>query len=128
MTVGDYTVRFDALKVTDDGQKQMVTGHITVLKDGKEFTKMYPARWSFRRHEDEPTSEVAIQRSFAEDLYIAMPNYNAAEQIAQCARHGESADQLALVRLRRRGRRNGNHAAARNGVRVRGAQAFRPVR
>jgi len=82
MTVGDYTVRFDALKVTDDGQKQMVTGHITVLKDGKEYTKMYPARWSFRRHEDEPTSEVAIQRSFAEDLYIAMPNYNAADQVA----------------------------------------------
>src|SRR6187549_2536916 len=82
MTVGAYTARFDALKVTDEGQKQMVTGHITVLKDGKEYTKMYPARWSFRRHEDEPTSEVAIQRSFAEDLYIAMPNYNAAEQIA----------------------------------------------
>jgi len=53
-----------------------------VLKDGKEYAKMYPARWSFRRHEDEPTSEVAIRRSFAEDLYIAMPNYNPAEQIA----------------------------------------------
>ena len=49
MTVGGYTVRFDALKVTDDGQKQMVTGHITVLKDGKEYAKMYPARWSFRQ-------------------------------------------------------------------------------
>ena len=83
MTVGDYTVRFDALKVTDDGQKQMVTGHMTVLRDGKETSKLYPARWSYRKHEDEPTSEVSILRSFAEDLYIAMPTYNAAEQIAQ---------------------------------------------
>jgi cytochrome c-type biogenesis protein CcmF len=83
MTVGDYTVRFDALKVTDDGQKQMVTGHMTVLREGKEVSKLYPARWSFRKHEDEPTSEVAILRSFAEDLYIAMPTYNPAEQIAQ---------------------------------------------
>ena len=83
MTVGAFTVRFDALKVTDDGQKQMVTGHMTVIKSGKEITKMYPARWSYRKHEDEPTSEVAILRSFAEDLYIAMPTYNAAEQIAQ---------------------------------------------
>src|SRR6476469_5197701 len=68
--------------VTDDGHTQRATGHITVLEDGKEYTKMYPARGSFRRHEDEPTSEVAIQRSFAEDLYIAMPNYNAATQVA----------------------------------------------
>jgi cytochrome c-type biogenesis protein CcmF len=83
MVVGEYTVRFDTLKVTEDAQKQMVTGHMTVLRDGEELTKMYPARWSFRRHEDDPTSEVAIRRSFAEDLYIAMPTYNAAEQIAQ---------------------------------------------
>jgi cytochrome c-type biogenesis protein CcmF len=83
MVVGGYTVRFDALKVSDDGQKQMVTAHITVLRDGKEITKLYPARWSFRKHEDEPTSEVAIRRSFAEDLYIAMPTSNPAEQIAQ---------------------------------------------
>jgi cytochrome c-type biogenesis protein CcmF len=83
MTVGDYTVRFDALKVTDDGQKQMVTGHMTVIQDGNEITKLYPARWSYRKHEDEPTSEVSIYRTFAEDLYVAMPTYNAAEQIAQ---------------------------------------------
>jgi cytochrome c-type biogenesis protein CcmF len=80
MTVGGYTVRFDSLKVSDDGQKQMITGAMTVLRDGKEVTKMYPARWFFRKHEDDPTSEVAIRRSFAEDLYIAMPNYNAADQ------------------------------------------------
>jgi cytochrome c-type biogenesis protein CcmF len=29
-TVGDYTLRLDALRVTDDGQKQMITGHLTV--------------------------------------------------------------------------------------------------
>jgi cytochrome c-type biogenesis protein CcmF len=83
MTVGDYTVRFEALKVTDDGQKQMVTAHMTVIRDGNEITKLYPARWSYRKHEDEPTSEVSIYRTVAEDLYIAMPTYNAAEQIAQ---------------------------------------------
>ena len=34
--VGDVTARLDALRVTDDGQKQMVTAHITVTKDGQE--------------------------------------------------------------------------------------------
>ena len=31
---------------------------------------MYPAKWFFRKHEDEPTTEVAIRRSVAEDLYV----------------------------------------------------------
>jgi cytochrome c-type biogenesis protein CcmF len=82
VTVGDYTVRFDSLQVRDDGRKQMVTSTMTVLRDGQELTKMYPARWAYRKHEDNPTTEVAIRHSFADDLYIAMPTYNAAEQIA----------------------------------------------
>ena len=73
MTVGDYTARFDAVRVTDDERKQAVTGHFTVLKGGAELTKMYPARWFFRKHEDQPTTEVAIRRTFAEDFYLVMP-------------------------------------------------------
>src|SRR5687768_999072 len=41
-TVGDYTVRMDALRVTQDAQKQMVTGHVTVFDGGREIGKMYP--------------------------------------------------------------------------------------
>jgi cytochrome c-type biogenesis protein CcmF len=78
--VGDYVIRHDSLKVTDDGQKQMVTAVMTVLRDGAELTKMYPARWSFRKHEDQPTTEVAIRRTLAEDLYIVMPQFDAAQQ------------------------------------------------
>src|SRR6185295_16220568 len=70
VTVGEYTVRMDKLSVTDDGQKQMTTTHVTVFKGGKELTTMFPARWAFRKHESEPTTEVAIYRSFAEDLYL----------------------------------------------------------
>lgn len=69
-SIGHYTVRVDKLSVTDDGQKQMTTTHVTAFKDGKEFDKMYPARWAFRKHEGEPTTEVAIHRGFAEDLYL----------------------------------------------------------
>jgi cytochrome c-type biogenesis protein CcmF len=41
---------------------------------------MYPARWFFRKHEDQPTTEVAIRRSFAEDLYLVMPAYELQDQ------------------------------------------------
>jgi len=79
--LGGYTVRMDALKVTQDNQKQMVTGHFTVLQGGTEIAKMYPARWFFNKHE-EPTTEVAIRRKFHEDLYLNMHNFQVADQTA----------------------------------------------
>ena len=80
-TVGDYTIRMDALRVTQDDQKQMVTGHFTAFEGGKEIGKMYPARWFFNKHE-EPTTEVAIRRMWGEDLYLVLPSYQVSDQSA----------------------------------------------
>jgi cytochrome c-type biogenesis protein CcmF len=79
-TVGHYTVRNMGVKVTDDGQKQMVTGHVAVFEDGKALGTMYPARWFYRKHEEQPTTEVAIRRTVAEDLYLVMPAYELGDQ------------------------------------------------
>ncbi len=81
-TVSDFTVRLDALRVSDDGAKQMVTAHTTVFRDGREFDRMYPAKWFFRKHEEQPTTEVAIRRGFAEDLYIALGAFQLEDQAA----------------------------------------------
>jgi cytochrome c-type biogenesis protein CcmF len=87
-TVGDYTVHLDAIRVTDDGQKQMVTGHVTVKNaDGQVIDQMRPAKWYFRKHEEEPTTEVAIRRSFAEDLYIVMAAFSLEDQTASVEVH-----------------------------------------
>ena len=80
--VGAFTVRLDTVRVTDDGQKQMITAHTTVFRDGEEVGKMYPAKWYFRKHENEPTTEVAIRRTFSEDLYLVLPAFNLQEQSA----------------------------------------------
>jgi cytochrome c-type biogenesis protein CcmF len=80
--VGNFVVRLDAVKVTDDGQKQMITAHTTVFRDGEELAQMYPAKWYFRKHEQEPTTEVAIRRSFAEDIYLVLPAFDLQEQSA----------------------------------------------
>jgi cytochrome c-type biogenesis protein CcmF len=82
VTVGDYTVRLDAVRESQDERKQAITGYMTVLKDGGELTKVYPARWFFHTHQSEPTTEVAIVRSFADDLYIVMPDFDLAKQEA----------------------------------------------
>ncbi len=87
-TIGEYTLRLDALRVTDDGQKQMVTGHLTVTDaTGGELGRMYPAKWFFRKHEDQPTTEVAIKRSFAQDLYVVMAAFEIKEQTASLEVH-----------------------------------------
>jgi len=43
---------------------------------------MAPARWFFRKHEDQPTTEVAIRRSPSEDLYIVLAGYDMQTQSA----------------------------------------------
>jgi cytochrome c-type biogenesis protein CcmF len=75
---GRYTLRFDRLAHEEDRQKEMITGEVSVLMDGKVIDHMRPARWYFHKHEKEPTTEVAIRRSPAEDLYITLGNYDLA--------------------------------------------------
>jgi cytochrome c-type biogenesis protein CcmF len=81
-TVGPFTIRHDALRVTNDAQKQMVTADVAVFENGKEIDRMQPARWFFAKHEDEPTTEVAIRRAVSEDLYLVLGSYNVSTQEA----------------------------------------------
>jgi cytochrome c-type biogenesis protein CcmF len=80
--VAHFTVRHDALRVTQDAQKQMVTGHVSVFEDGTLLGTMTPAKWYFNKREQEPTTEVAIRRRPAEDLYIALQAFDASSQSA----------------------------------------------
>jgi len=82
MTLAGFTVRQDAIRVTDDGQKQMVTSHMTIVRDGKTIGEMKPGKWFYRKHEDQPTTEVAIQRGFAADLYIVLAGFEVETQAA----------------------------------------------
>ena len=80
--VGRFEVRHDRLSESDDGQKQMITAHLTVLRDGEEAGALYPARWFYRKHETEPTTEVALRRSISEDLYVTLATYDVGDQSA----------------------------------------------
>jgi cytochrome c-type biogenesis protein CcmF len=82
VSVGPFTVTHSALRLTDDGQKQMVTAHMAVTRDGKAVGELRPAKWFFRKHEEEPTTEVAIRRGFAEDLYIVLAGFEVQSQSA----------------------------------------------
>ncbi len=81
-TLGKFTIHHDALTVTSDEQKQMITGHVTVSRGGTPIAEMTPAKWFFNKHEQEPTTEVAIRRAAGEDLYIVLAGYDVAAQTA----------------------------------------------
>jgi cytochrome c-type biogenesis protein CcmF len=80
-TLAPYRVQYNGLKVTEDANKQMVTADFTVWRNGKEAGHLYPARWYFFGHEDEPTTEVALRRTPPDDLYLVLtPDFDAATQ------------------------------------------------
>jgi cytochrome c-type biogenesis protein CcmF len=78
--IGKYTIKSNGVKLLDDGQKQMTTAYLTVFVDGKEIDGLYPAKWAYRRHENEPTTEVAIRRTPGEDLYAVLGGFDLADQ------------------------------------------------
>ncbi len=80
--VGRFEVRHEQLAVTDDGQKQMITARLSVSKNGAMIGEMSPAKWFFRKHESDPTTEVAIRRGPAEDLYIVLAGFDVERQSA----------------------------------------------
>ena len=47
--------------------------------------QLEPARWFFAKHEEEPTTEVAIRRAPAEDLYVVLAGYDVTTQQATYA-------------------------------------------
>jgi cytochrome c-type biogenesis protein CcmF len=80
--IGKYRLHFDQLAHEEDRQKEMVSGVVTVSVDGKVIDHLRPARWFFHGHEGEPTTEVAMHRSPAEDLYLTLGNYDLADGTA----------------------------------------------
>ncbi|MBP7778031.1 MAG: cytochrome c biogenesis protein CcsA [Acidobacteria bacterium] len=88
VTIDRYVLRLDSIRATDDGQKQMVTAQITVQDtSGATLGTMYPAKWFYRSRPQEPTTEVAIRRSLAEDLYIVMAAFELGDQSASVEVH-----------------------------------------
>ncbi|MCY0993657.1 heme lyase CcmF/NrfE family subunit [Nannocystis sp. ILAH1] len=70
--LGDYVIRHDGLRATEDWQKEMITAHIAVLKDGDQKTTLLPARWWYFQLPEQPTTEVSRYMTFGEDVYVSI--------------------------------------------------------
>jgi len=70
--LGDYMIRHDGLRATEDWQKEMITAHIAVLKDGELKSTLLPARWWYFQLPEQPTTEVSRYMTFGEDVYVSI--------------------------------------------------------
>jgi len=70
--LGDYVIRHDGLRATEDWQKEMITAHVAVLRDGALVETLYPARWWYYQVPDQPTTECSRHMTFAEDVYVSI--------------------------------------------------------
>lgn len=70
--LGDYEIRHDGLRASEDWQKQMITAELTVLRDGERVDVLHPARWWYFQLLEQPTTEVSRHMSIAEDVYVSM--------------------------------------------------------
>jgi cytochrome c-type biogenesis protein CcmH/NrfF len=60
-----------------------MTAFTKVFSGGTQVAELYPAKWFWHKREnDPPTTEVAIRRTIAEDLYIVLNSAEAATQAA----------------------------------------------
>ena len=74
--VGRYTVRYDGAEMTTDQQKRMLTTTLTVYMGTARLGTIHPARWIYFKHENQPTTEVGIQRTLRDDLFVAFGSWD----------------------------------------------------
>lgn len=72
--VENYTLTYNYLAERRDGSNDVVYADVTVSKDGKLLGILQPEKVFYSTH-PEPSSEVAIQGSLREDLYIILAGW-----------------------------------------------------
>ena len=73
MSVGDYQVRYDRVRMESDRNKRMVFADMTVLdSEGAELSSASPGKFIYRTMQEQPTTEVAIRSRPASDVYLIM--------------------------------------------------------
>jgi cytochrome c-type biogenesis protein CcmF len=74
-----YRFKLEDVVRASDPQKEMVSAAITVFRDGKPVRRMAPGKWTYNKHEDQPTTEVDIWRQAGRDVYLILVGYDLKE-------------------------------------------------
>ncbi len=74
VSLRQYTVRFDGLKEIERENHTAVTANLTITEKGIPAGMLFPEK-DFYPEQDQPTSEMAVRSTLAEDLYIILAGW-----------------------------------------------------
>jgi len=70
--IGDYQLKYKGPRMEADVNKRMVFADVEVSRGGQSLGVMSPAKFIYKRASEMPTTEVAMLRSFRDDLYLVV--------------------------------------------------------
>jgi len=71
-----YTLRYERFRAEADASKEMQFADFSVTdQDGRLRGVVSPAKFIYRSHREQPTSEVAVLNSVRDDLYVVLGNF-----------------------------------------------------
>src|SRR5262249_51778971 len=81
---GRYDTRLDKLDFAHDGQQTRGPPDPPILKPGsaEEIGTLAPGKWTYRKAEEQTTTEVDKRMTIREDLYTVLAGYDAEKGIA----------------------------------------------
>ncbi len=81
-TIGEYSVRFDALRQESDVNKQMLIADVSISRRGEYLGRIHPSKNRYRTMPESPTTEVAIRTDSMRDIYVILSNVNPNTQMS----------------------------------------------
>lgn len=76
ITLRNYTVRYDGLKEIQRENHSAVIASISVRENGQPAGMLFPEK-DFYPQQEQPTSEMAVRSTLAEDLYVILAGWEA---------------------------------------------------
>jgi len=81
-SVAGYTLTYTREHMEVDNNKRMVFAEVDVAKNGSALAHLSPAKFIYKKQPDSPTTEVAIEHRFGDDVYVIVGSINPQTKVA----------------------------------------------
>ncbi|MGH7295884.1 MAG: cytochrome c-type biogenesis CcmF C-terminal domain-containing protein, partial [Polyangiaceae bacterium] len=85
--IAGYRVTYTREHMEVDNNKRMVFAEVEVTKGGKPIAHLSPAKFIYKKQPDSPTTEVAIEHRFGDDVYVIVGSINPQTKVASLQLH-----------------------------------------
>ncbi|MEK7850534.1 MAG: cytochrome c-type biogenesis CcmF C-terminal domain-containing protein, partial [Deltaproteobacteria bacterium] len=81
MKLRDYTLRYEGISYRRESNFDAAAAKLTVFKDGKLHGIIQPEKRRYDKYAEEPSSEVALDRSLKEDLFVILASIHEDDRV-----------------------------------------------